>query len=74
MSLFYSRGSVCRSTSSLATEPRPSGRGRSSTEERLNTHAGKHDLVVVDDSEDLLKWRLSAAKDFRQEHVNNYTQ
>ncbi len=31
----------------------------------------KYEVVVVEDSEDLLKWGLAAAEDFRQEHVNN---
>jgi hypothetical protein len=31
----------------------------------------KYEVVVVEDSENLLKWGLSATEDFRQEYVNN---
>ena len=33
----------------------------------------KYDVVVVEVSEDLLKWGLPAAEDFDQEHVNDHS-
>jgi hypothetical protein len=76
--LLYSRGSVCRPASSWRPNPARQGGDvlqrrlwKDELENVLMPMLEQHEVVVVEDSEELLKWGLAAAEDFRQEHVNN---